>query len=213
MTTSEPPSSGGPVLQLLAAGLQYWIRGQCEMVESLELKLNGSALQLLRGHLEGVSLMARRVVYQGLQIELVELQSDPMTVPLGRLLRTQSLQLEQPFGIRGKVAFTAAGLTRSLTRPQWRELSDHLGEQLLGLVPLLEVRIVRDSLVFAARAVGESRPVELETRPAAVDGAVEIHDLDGTVRARLPGDPNIRIELATIEGGMLQLHGEARVSP
>jgi hypothetical protein len=29
----------------------------------------------------------------------------------------------------------------------------------------------------------------------------------------LPGDPNIRIEAANLEGGMLQLHGTARVSP
>ena len=31
-----------PVLQLLASGLQFWIRQQCESVEQLELQLHGS---------------------------------------------------------------------------------------------------------------------------------------------------------------------------
>jgi hypothetical protein len=42
---------------------------------------------------------------------------------------------------------------------------------------------------------------------------VVIRDLDGQLRARLPMDPNIRIDSATLEGGMLLLRGEARVSP
>jgi hypothetical protein len=213
MTSSESQAPGGPVLQLLAAGLQFWIRSQCEAVESLELQLHGSALQLLRGQLEGVTLMARRVVYDGLQVELVELRSDPLRVKLGRLVRAQSLTLDHPFGIRGRVAFTATGLTHSLSKPRWRELSDLLGEQLLGLGPLVELRIARDTLILAARAMGENRLMELETRPVAVDGRVEIHAVEGELRASLPMDPNIRITTANLEGGMLQLQGEARVQP
>ena len=48
------------MLNLLASGLQLWVRQQCDAVESLELQLHGSALGLLRGRLEGVSLVARR---------------------------------------------------------------------------------------------------------------------------------------------------------
>lgn len=41
------------MLQLLASGLQLWIRQQCEALDSLELQLHGSSLGLLRGRLEG----------------------------------------------------------------------------------------------------------------------------------------------------------------
>ena len=56
-----------PVLQLLASGLQFWIRQQCESVEQLELQLHGSTLALLRGRLEGVSLVARKAVFSALE--------------------------------------------------------------------------------------------------------------------------------------------------
>lgn len=209
---SRSPSSG-PVLQLLATGLQLWIRSQCEAVENLEIQLHGSGLNLLRGRLEGVSLMARRVVYQGLEIERVQLRSDPLLIQVGGVLRGQPVQLEHAFLIRGSVAFTADGLSSSLNRPRWRELSDQLGDQLLGLGPIRQLRISRGILIVAAEARGEPRLMELETLPEADQGSVVIRDLNGQLRGRLPMDPNIRIERATLEADMLQLEGQARVSP
>ena len=59
-------TSSGPLLQLLSNGLQLWIRSQCDDVGELKLTLQGSALQLLRGKLDGVSLTARKVSFQKL---------------------------------------------------------------------------------------------------------------------------------------------------
>jgi len=201
------PQPAGPVMHLLASGLQYWIRQQCEAVESLELQLHGSALALLRGRLEGVTLVARRVVFSSLDIEMVELRSAAIQVQVGKLLKGQALHLEHPFEIRGYAAFTGPGLSRSLSTPHWRGLGDALVDGLMGLSPLQSLQIERDRLVLAAQGR------RCETVPSAVDGTLELRTEPNNHTFRLPGDPNIRIEEANLEGGMLQLHGTARVSP
>lgn len=216
--SSTPESStSGPVMQLLASGLQLWVRQQCEAIESLEIRLEGSAMALLRGRLAGVQLMARRVTYQGLEIELVELHSDGIQVQMAGVLRGRGLQLDHPFRIRGQVSFSADGLTRSLARPQWRGLGDAIGEALLGITPLTGLRVQANRLVLAAQGVAERSLIELATEVRAVDGTVEIRGVDtGSEEAavhRLPMDPNITIEQTLVEAGMLQLLGEARVSP
>ena len=205
-------TTGGPVMQLLASGLQFWIRQQCQAVGSLNIQLEGSALQLLRGKLAGVQLLARRVVYKQLHIELVELRSGPIQVHIGNLLKGQPLQLEHAFQIQGQASFTPDGLTRSLSAPQWRALGDSLGEALLGIVPLVELRMSRDKLVFTARGLGSPELIELETTLAAVEGSVEIRSCEGSLSSRLPMDPGITIRDARLEAGMVQLLGEARVS-
>ncbi|MCP9881192.1 DUF2993 domain-containing protein [Cyanobium sp. Alchichica 3B3-8F6] len=200
------------MMQLLASGLQLWIRQQCQAIGSLDIQLQGSALRLLRGRLTGVQLLARRVVYRDLHLELVELRSGPIQVHIGNLLKGQPLQLEHAFQIQGQVSFTPDGLTRSLSAPIWRSLGDNLSEELLGIAPLVELRMHRDSLVFAARGLGARDLVELETSVAAVEGSVEIRSRAGNISSRLPMDPGITIEDARLEGGMLQLLGIARVS-
>jgi len=205
-------TSSGPVMQLLASGLQLWVRQQCDAIENLEIQLEGSALGLLRGKLAGVSLMARRVSYQQLELELVQLTSSPIEVNIGKLLKGQPLQLQHPFTIRGQVGFTAEGLNQSISRPQWRGLADHLGEMLLGISPVVELRISQDKLIFAAKAAGEVGLVELETHLDATDGAVVINAIQGKLQVELPMDPGITIERANLEGGMVQLYGTAKVS-
>jgi hypothetical protein len=63
-------------MALLARGLDLWLRQLCEAIERLEIRLEGSGLRLLRGRLDGVRLRARRVVYQAMEIEEVELRCD-----------------------------------------------------------------------------------------------------------------------------------------
>ena len=105
------------MLGLLSRGLEFWLRQQCDGIEQLEIQLAGSASQLLRGRLDGVRLVARRVVFQALQIEHVELQSEPIRVRMGALLRTQMVQLQEPFRIQGQVALSSEGLSHSLSTP------------------------------------------------------------------------------------------------
>ena len=209
---SSNNATPGPVMQLLSSGLQFWVRQQCQAIDSLDLQLQGSAMGLLRGQLAGVRLMARRVVYQNLQLELVELTSSPIAVNIGAMLKGQPLQLQQPFTIEGQISFSADGLTQSLTHPQWRELGDQLADALLGITPLVELRIGQNQLIVAAQPAGDQPRVEVECALKVVDGSVAICPRGGELEVRLPLDPGISVERANLEGGMVQLFGQARVS-
>jgi hypothetical protein len=157
--------------------------------------------------------MARRATYAGLEIEQVNLRSEPIQVQMGQVLRGKGLRLEHPFQIRGQVSFTGDGLSRSLARPRWQGLGDALGEALLGISPLTELRVQASRLVIAAQGVAQRAAIELETELRAAEGSVEIRSIDGSASLRLPMDANISIHQAGIEAGMVRLAGEARVSP
>jgi hypothetical protein len=167
----------------------------------------------LRGRLAGVQVMARRATYAGLEIEQVNLRSEPIQVQMGQVLRGKGLRLDHPFQIHGQVSFTGEGLSRSLARPRWQGLGDALGEALLGIAPLTELWIQAGRLVIAAQGVAQRAPIQLETELRAAAGSVEIRSVDGAACLRLPMDANISIHQAGIEAGMVRLAGEARVCP
>ena len=205
--------SSGPVLGLLARGLELWLRQQCDGIERLEIRLEGSAAQLMGGRLEGVVLEARRVTYRNLSIDRVQLRSDPIRVRIGSLLRSKSLQLDHPFAVRGVVSFNADDLARSLASPAWRSLGDGLAEELLGVSPLAGLRMDADRLILVASGAGTTVPLEVAAEVVAADGTLLLRSRAGGVEARLPMDPAIRIEQAELASGMLELRGEAQVSP
>jgi hypothetical protein len=204
---------GGPLLRLLSAALQLWLRQQCDRVDSLDIQLQGSAASLLRGRLAGVQVKARGVLYQNVQLELVDLTSGPLRILTASLWRSKAVQLQEAFAIRGQVSFTAGGLNHSLAQPGWRDRADQLAEDLLGIAPLVGLRLHDNRLVLAAQAVGEARPVELEATIAVCDGGLELVTVDGSHRSLLPIDPALRLARATIGAGLLVLEGEATVTP
>lgn len=221
MTSSDPDQrpttarsgSSGPVMQLLSSGLQRWLRSRCQGVEALDIQLQGSALQLLRGRLEGVTVQARRVIYQDLEIEQVDLRSGAIQVQMGNVLKGQPVQLDQRFLVRGTLSFTPEALTRTLAGARWRSLGDALAEQVLGVVPLRQVQVRNDALVLLADGVPSGTPATMETLVVAAGGTVELRSRDGALRVPLPMDPNITIERASLEAGMVRLDGTAMVSP
>jgi len=209
---SEPARSG-PLLQLLSSGLQLWVRQQCQSIDSLDIALQGSALGLLRGRLAGVQLLARRAVFAHLPIEQVELTSEPITVQMGNLLQGEPIKLEQAFTIEGQLSLTAAGLTTLFSHPHWRDLAELLHDRVLGQLPLLQVRVEPERLVFVLQGNAPADRVELQVLVRAAGGTLELASPAGEVLCRLPMDQTITIERAWIEAGMVQLQGRARVSP
>lgn len=202
------------MLQLLAGALQLWLRQQVDVEGHLNLQLHGSALNLLRGRLEGVSLQARRVTYNDLRIELVELRSGAIRVHTGKLLKGKPLQLDHAFSVSGQVSLCPDGLNRSFSTPRWRGLADWLAEQLLGIAPLLHLRIQGNRLVLVAQGVSTDDRVELETRLAATPNGLAIQSSDGERELlQLPVDPSIALEAARVEAGMVVLEGTATVTP
>jgi hypothetical protein len=211
--TGAPTTSGGPLLALVARGLEFWLRQQCDAIEHLDIRMEGSAARLVRGRLEGVHLVARGVMFQQLEFEAVELRSEAIRLRMGALLRRQTVELENPFRIQGNVTFTGEGLSRSLASPAWQGFGDDLAEELLGLSPLSNVRISGDHLVFSTSAPGAEVPLERAVRLETSEAALVLHPLDEGPAVTLPIDPDIRIDQAVVGGGLLQLQGEAKVIP
>jgi hypothetical protein len=216
-----PPDPAGldstessPVLALLSRGLEFWVRQQCRAIENLEIRLEGTALQLLRGRLAAVSLRARGVVYQELELKEVELRGEEMRVRMGKLLRQQSVELENPFIVRGKIRFSSEGLNRSLAHPNWSWLGDQLADDLLGIRPLEVLSIQGDQLILQARSGGvNSTKVQRAVALEASGGMIELKTLDDEQVCRLPMDPAIQLEWAEVGCGHLDLGGVGTIDP
>ncbi|MEB3316595.1 MAG: DUF2993 domain-containing protein [Cyanobacteriota bacterium] len=207
----EQGRSGGPLLTLVARGLELWLRQRCQAVSELEIQLEGSMADLLRGQLQGVRLQARQVVFQNLSFERVDLRGDAIRVRVAGLLRGQSLRLEHPFRVKGTVLFTGDGLSRSLATPAWRELGDHLCAGLMGVTPFESLRLQGDTLVLLARAA--EGVTEVETRMVLTPEGLEVHPVDGRPALPLPMDAAITLERAEVRAGRMELAGEALVRP
>ena len=203
-----------PLLNLLAGALRLWIRSRCDSLGSLELNLNGSTWALLRGRLDGASLRARDVRFQGLPLQSVDVYSGPIAVDMKLLSPGQMLALQQPFQVEGDVIFNGRQLNDALLAEPWRWLGDWMAEQLMGLSPLGALRIESDLLELQVAVAAHQDPARRRFRLSAEQDTLcfrpETADEPGIL---LPMDPAIRIREAQLAGGQLGVKGHATVTP
>lgn len=205
--------SGGPFLALLSKALELWLRRQCQEVDTLELQLEGAMAQWLQGNLQGVRLRARRVVFQNLSLEQVDLASEPILLKLPGLLRQQPLQLDQPFRVRGSVVFSEEGLSRSLTRPEGQELADLLCQGLQGGGTLQGAQLQEGRLILQVLPPEGGQPKALQTHIVLGAAGLQVAPLQGGSAVAIPLDEAITIERAEVRDGRLELAGVALVQP
>ena len=208
-----PQTSSGPVLQLLASGLQRWIRNQCDSVEDLNLALQGSAIELLRGHLKGVSLEARRVSFDQLPLMRAELQSGELKTVFRPGQPNQPVQLQDPFSVEGEVVLSGTDLNKALATDRWRWLADLLAEQLMGLTPLRSLAIDNDRLMLTADVITGKDPVQRSFSLCADQGTIRLNHCDADGEFFLPMDQSITIMDARLQGGQLLIKGNATIHP
>ncbi len=203
-----------PLLNVLSGALRLWIRSRCDRLGSLELVLNGSTWSLLRGRLDGVTLNARDVCFQGLPLQSVALCSGPIAVDMKLLSPGQMLALQQPFQVEGEVSFKGRQLNSALLAEPWRWLGDWMAEQLMGLTPLGELRIDADLLELQVPVAAHQDPARRRFRLHAEQGTLCFRpETANEPRTLLPMDPAIRIEHVQLAGGQLALKGHASVTP
>ena len=207
------PSSSGPVLQLLASGLQRWIRSQCDSVEELNLSLQGSAFALFKGRLKGVTLQAKRVQFQQLPLARAELQSGELRALLRPGQPNQPVQFEEPFLISGEVVISGVELNQALASDRWRWLGDLLSERLMGLTPLRSLTIDDDILKLTADVITGNEPIRRSFRLNAEQGTIRVDHCDAEGSMLIPMDPAIRIQDARLKAGQLLLKGTASIQP
>jgi hypothetical protein len=179
----------------------------------LKLNLQGSALQLLRGKLEGVSLTARKVSFQKLPLLRAELKSGALQAHINPSNPGQPIQLSHPFTIDGEVVLSGADLNRALASDRWRWLGDLISEQLMGLTPLQTLSIDDDLLELQAAVIATQDPVRARFGLQAAEGTIQITQLETGKSFLLPMDSGIHIDKANLKAGQLILQGKATVSP
>ena len=118
------------ISKVLSPAMQFWLRSQVEEVETLDISIQGSDRQILKGHVSGVTLNGNQAIYQGLHLGEVQLKGENIRINIGQVLRGKPLQLLETIRVSGAVAISNQNLQASIS-------SALLGEGFKGLLETL----------------------------------------------------------------------------
>jgi LmeA-like phospholipid-binding len=182
--------SSGMISKILAPAIQFWLRGQVESVEVLELTIAAGNRQILSGTIPAISLSSQQVIYQGLHLSEVALTGQNIRVNLSQILRGKALQLLEPIAIQGRATLHEADLNASLEAP----LLANAIQQFLG-------ELTRSSGMGSSTSDLNLQNIKMRLLPAQINMRADLLSASGTAT-----EIAIRTGLRLTQPNQLQLH-------
>ncbi|MEM8827881.1 MAG: DUF2993 domain-containing protein [Cyanobacteria bacterium P01_G01_bin.19] len=102
------------ITRLLSTALKFYLRSQVDQVRGLQLKIDGKNRQVLQGCIPRVCLSCEDVVYQDLQLGVVEIVGSNIAVNLPEILKNKPLRLLEPIVVEIKLILDADNLSNSI---------------------------------------------------------------------------------------------------
>jgi LmeA-like phospholipid-binding len=116
-TPADATPAKGLISRVLAPAIQLWLKSQVEQVEHLQVGIQARDRQILSGTIPQITLLAQKVIYQGLHLSDVDLTGRNIRVNLGQVIQGKPLQLLEPIAVNGMVILLEADLNASLAAP------------------------------------------------------------------------------------------------
>ena len=207
------PAEQGPLLKIVSKGLNIWVSSKCKVVGELKIELKGSFFQLIKGKVDGVTLNAKKLIFQKISFDSVDLVSRSLTFKLNLSNASEIVSLQNKFKIEGTVSIKGDDLNQLLLSSEWQWLSDSLAENLIGITPLSSCLIGGEKIELQTKVIGNDQLAKSRFIVSTENGHLKIQTENKQVQYTVPMDPSIYIEDAFIRGARLYLKGFASVKP
>jgi len=205
-----------PILDLVSYGLQLWLRSQCEQLDHLQLDLEGTAAQLLRGRLAAARLHGRGIVWRLLRLSRATITCQDVRLDLRQLGPHQPLGLSTPLVVAMELWFSSADLQHTQLDGDGSTMGMLLLSHFRGLTTEescgWRLQVMEDSLGLVPPDQSPEPPLLVQLR--AMDQTIAAYaDEAPHGPTTLPLDRAIRVHHVRVDGQYLYVRGEALVTP
>ncbi|NET51809.1 MAG: DUF2993 domain-containing protein [Merismopedia sp. SIO2A8] len=213
---------------LLSPALNIWLRSQADRVESLAIEVKGSDRQILTGHIPGVALSAKAVIYQGLHLSDLQMQASTIRVNVGQVIRGKPLQLLDSIEVAATLVVSQDDLAQSVAAPLLANALVDIWQTLATAAPMLKtmgaiapdpesalhldngcLELSMDILPMDQTTDKTEEPVPSGLQTPA-DGANRTRGMTPNIETGTGARPTQRMVLRTritiVDGHILQLH-------
>ena len=205
-------NSNDPLISLISRSLELWVKSKCQSIERINIEINSSIGELLKGNISEVRVSASRIKLQNIPINHAELTTDSIKFKLNPISTKKKFNLKRDFFIMGEVSFSEEDLNTLINSSNWQWLNDLISDKLLAAEKINELRLSPRKIEFLNNAKSIEGLKGNEFSLEADHGTVLIKNLGGKKEEfLLPMDPLIEVTEAISSDKKLTLKGKSKV--
>ena len=201
-----------PILKIISIALEMWAKSKCQQIEDINIRINGSISEIMRGELASVKLIATKINFQDIYIQEIKLSSGKITIKSDNLLKRKIITSSNSFKLEGKLSFSETNINQIINSERWDWTNQWLSENLLNKSNNYSVFIEDKGLLIKSVDPKNKDIIEDKLNISISNNSLLFENKDRELYHLLPMDPNIKFNSINISRSKIEVYFNSLVN-
>ena len=206
----KPIQDKGLLARLLEKGIEILLKKECKKIGEVEIDINASSIEIIKGLIREVNIIAKEINYKDILFDKVELEASDVKIIFK--INNKELSLKNNFIVKFKISLSANSLKTILLSKTWNWIGDMIIKELLDQDKLEDIKIENDQISIKAskdyKTVKEGKKINLKTK----NGKLYLENQAHNKSIKIPIEDKVCISNVNIKDNLINISAHSSVS-
>ena len=200
----------GILAKLLEKGIKILVKKECKKIGKIEINILASSIQLIRGKIRNIHIIAKEINYKELLFDEFQLEANDISIIF--TLSNNELTFKNNFIVKFKLSLSANSLKAILLSNKWNWIGDMISKEILNETKLEDIKIKNGQLLIKTikdnENINEYEKIIIKTE----DGNLYLENTLCNKLIKIPIEDKVCIKNVNIKNSLINIYANSSIS-
>ena len=200
----------GILAKLLEKGIKILVKKECKKIGKIEINILASSIQLIRGKIRNIHIIAKEINYKELLFDEFQLEANDISIIF--TLSNNELTFKNNFIVKFKLSLSANSLKAILLSNKWNWIGDMISKEILNETKLEDIKIKNGQLLIKTikdnENINEYEKIIIKTE----DGNLYLENTLCNKLIKIPIEDKVCIKNVNIKNNLINIYANSSIS-
>ena len=200
----------GILAKLLEQGIKILVIKYCKKVDSIRIDIIASSIQIIKGELQKINIIAEDINYKDLLFDRVELEANQIKIKFK--LTNKELNFKNNPIIKFKLSLSEDSLKTVLLSKNWSWIGDSICKEIVNKEKLEDLNLRNGKLLIKGYKTNMTNNQAEQINIKAEKGKIYLGNKNDNTTIQVPMENKIYIENINIENNLIKISANSSLS-
>ncbi len=208
--SSKQIKDKGILAKLIEKGIEILLKKECKKIEEIEINIFATSIQIIKGLIQKIQIMAKNINYKDLLFDEVKLEANDVQIILK--LNNKELSFGNNFTTKLKISLSAKSLKTVLSSKNWNWIEDMMINKILNKNKLKDIQIKNGLIVIKTsqddNIIYKEEKIEIKTE----NGKLYLRNIANNKYIKIPIEEKIYIKNVNLKNNLINITANSCIS-
>ena len=200
----------GILAKLLEKAIKILLKKECKKIGKIEINIFASSVQIIRGIIQNIHIIAKEINYKELLFDEVELEANNIKSIFK--ISNKELNLKNNFIIKFKLSLSENSLKTILFSNKWNWIGDMISKEILNKNKFEDIKIKNGQLLIKtlndSEDINKYEKINIKTE----DGKIYLENTAWNKLMKIPIEDKVCINTVNIKNNLINIFANSPIS-